>query len=207
MIGGQQPHYPPGPTTEQTVGAGHTKDIEILKRRAPVIPLPGVIEVLEAYVTGASVGTSLTAVNFTDGSSFNSGAFMDIDGGGDIRILDQGVYTFMWSTGSWTLTNNVFTTVRGQVNVTSGSAGAWHGNFGLGPETEWGWLIRADDPALNAGAGMYVAPDALAQAAWASTATFPVVLQTSIYKEEDGTGVSDSIDVRVTVTRLGSAFE
>lgn len=169
--------------------------------RTPGFP----IEFFQATGTGSALGTSLTAISFTDISGFSSGDYMDVNAG-NIRILDAGVYLFKWYTSSWTLTVNVASWVEGTVNVTSGSTGNWDTQFGAN-EVYFQSPLRIDDADANFDIQFDNMPEAAATAAWASTATFPVVIETKMLKLENGSGVADNIDVRVSVTRLGPPFE
>lgn len=172
-------------------------------------PIPrgaGGIHVLSAKVLNFSLGTSATAIDWVEDWSYTDGTTITVNGGGDLQIESAGVYLITWYSFGWTLTNAVASWVEWEVNVTSGSIGQWntkpgaHEAYAIVP-------LRIDDAAVAFDITFGHSPDFSTVAIWDSGHTFPAVIQTRAFKAENATGVADTPDLILTVTRLGVPFE
>lgn len=175
----------------------------------PPPPSGSVIELgADTEVTTTS-GAGLTQIVLTGFGGPNSGAYFDVDGSGQMRILDKGVYGFHMSAGGMVLPANVDSTLLYEVRRISGTTGTWSSQGGLvapvvGAAT---WAERIN----QAGTGIDVNAEGqsgfTAFASWISTNTFPAIFQFKVDRQENNASVAKSVTTKLVVVRFGDPYE
>lgn len=174
-----------------------------LKRQAAAVSSSGVISYALAAVNNQAIAAGGSLINFaTLDSTFDAGGHVSLTAGADLQINDAGVYAFHFLFSDYSTALNVNTTLFMSADVLSGSNGLWSsGTAGDDMSGLWAATIEADG---SVEVDAYGDPSAHAYAAWATSDTFPVVVQFFVQWAEDSVGVGKTADFRVSVVRLGA---
>jgi hypothetical protein len=172
-------------------------------------PPPSSSSIMYAYssLTNYAVGAGSTHVDWSSLSGDYDPAFFDLNGSGDLTILDEGVYIVTWTSGGYTLTVNRTTWATWDVNQTAGTNLRISSDVSGAPDESFAApILRADDPATVYNYVNQQSPDGWFTACSKTGDSTPQTVRWDVTITEDNVDISGTPDFRLTVLRLGSVF-
>lgn len=179
---------------------------QLQRRPSPVVEATGsAISFAQLSVDNFALGTGGANIDFSSiDTTFDASNRFDLTGGGDLQINGAGIYALHFHSFGIAITTAKNCQLFVDIDVTSGTNGLWSGGTaGADMTGTFGANITTPGTDIEAGGDQGIH----AFAAWATSATFPVVIRAFAQYTEDGSGVSKSPDFRFTAVRLGDGDE
>lgn len=179
--------------------------VQDLRERPAPMQTGGKISLAQLAVDNFALGTGGSAINFaTINDAFDASDRFDLTGGGDLEINGAGIYAlhFNWFGLATTTGKNCQLFVN--ADVISGSNGLWSSGT-TGDDMDGTFAANITTPGTDISGEAEHGIQAFV--AWATTDTFPVVIQFNAQYTEDGIGIAKSPDFRLTAIRLGAGDE
>lgn len=207
----QPPHRPRAPGSDlcgRGYGGGHIRPF--LRRQAAATPPPTgtTIYILEGTRSTTTAGAGFEQIAWTDASSFNDGTFLDFSAGSNPEVLGAGVYLFHIVVGGLVNAAGVDTTVELDLQTIAGSGGAWSSRYSAAqPKAFAQWLERLNGSGLANDVNAEGQTELFGVGTWGVGATFPVEVRARIDVLDDGVSTAHAYFARLSVVRIGTAFE